>query len=75
MLPRGLSAAVVAEIVVASGIPNASVYPGIIMIVIVTTVIIAAVGIPIFGRKPPEEDAEQLGGGEAGTRTPTPFDT
>ena len=75
MLPRGLSAAVVAEIVVASGIPNASVYPGIIMIVIVTTVIIAAIGIPIFGRKPPEEDAEQLGGGEAGTRTPTPFDT
>jgi cell volume regulation protein A len=75
MLPRGLSAAVVAEIVVASGIPNASVYPGIIMVVIVTTVVIAAIGIPIFGRKATEEDTEQLGGGEAGTRTPTPFDT
>jgi cell volume regulation protein A len=51
MLPRGLSAAVVAEIVVVSGIPNASIYPGIIMIVIVTTVIISAIGIPIFTRK------------------------
>jgi cell volume regulation protein A len=50
MLPRGLSAAVVAEIVVGSGIPNASVYPGIIMVVIVTTVVISAVGIPIFTR-------------------------
>jgi len=51
MLPRGLSAAVVAEVVVASAIPNAPRYPGIIMIVIVTTVIIAAIGIPIFTRQ------------------------
>jgi cell volume regulation protein A len=50
MLPRGLSAAVVAEIVVASAIPNASTYPDIIMIVIVTTVVISAIGIPIFTR-------------------------
>ncbi|MBC8274337.1 MAG: cation:proton antiporter [Chloroflexi bacterium] len=50
MLPRGLSAAVVAEIVVASGIPNASIYPGVIMVVIVTTVVISAIGIPIFTR-------------------------
>jgi cell volume regulation protein A len=54
MLPRGLSAAVVAEIVVASGIPNASIYPDIIMIVIVTTVVISAIGIPIFARKSPQ---------------------
>ncbi len=60
MLPRGLSAAVVAEIVVAAGIPNASIYPNIIMVVIVATVIIAALGIPIFGRKSPEEAPEQL---------------
>jgi hypothetical protein len=40
----------VAEIVVASAIPNASTYPGIIMIVIVTTVVISAIGIPIFTR-------------------------
>src|SRR4030042_158596 len=51
MLPRGLSAAVVAEIVVSSGLSNASKYPDIIMIVIVTTVIISAIGIPIFTRK------------------------
>jgi cell volume regulation protein A len=55
MLPRGLSAAVVAEVVVASGIPNASSYPGIIMIVIVTTVIVAAIGIPIFTRQELQE--------------------
>jgi cell volume regulation protein A len=51
MLPRGLSAAVVAEIVVASGIPNAATYPDIIMMVIVTTVAISAIGIPVFTRK------------------------
>jgi cell volume regulation protein A len=55
MLPRGLSAAVVAEIVVVAGIANASDYPDIIMVVIVATVIIAAIGIPIFARKAPEE--------------------
>jgi cell volume regulation protein A len=60
MLPRGLSAAVVAEIVVAAGVPNASNYPNIIMIVIVATVIISALGIPIFARKPLEENAEHL---------------
>jgi len=55
MLPRGLSAAVVAEVVVVAGIANASSYPKIIMIVIVATVIISALGIPIFARKAPEE--------------------
>ena len=57
MLPRGLSNAVVAEIVVASGIPNARLYPEIAIVVIVTTLIISAVGIPIFARKPPQEDS------------------
>ncbi len=55
MLPRGLSAAVVAEIVVVAGITHASDYPDIIMVVIVATVLIAAIGIPIFARKAPEE--------------------
>ena len=40
----------VAEIVVASGIPNASIYPGVIMVVIVITVVISAIGIPVFTR-------------------------
>ena len=55
MLPRGLSAAVVAEVVVISGIAHAADYPDIIMVVIVATVIIAAIGIPIFARKGPIE--------------------
>jgi len=51
MLPRGLSAAVVAEVVAASAIANARLYPEIVIVVIVTSVIISAVGIPLFARK------------------------
>ena len=58
MLPRGLSAAVVAEIAASSAIPNARLYPEIVTVVIATTVIIAAVGIPIFARKSPQENGE-----------------
>jgi len=61
MLPRGLSAAVVAEIVVVAGIPHASDYPNIIMVVIVATVIISAIGIPLFARKPPEQGQPKPG--------------
>jgi cell volume regulation protein A len=58
MLPRGLSAAVVAEIAFASSIPNARLYPEIVIVVIATTVIISAVGIPLFARKPPQKNSE-----------------
>jgi cell volume regulation protein A len=58
MLARGLPVAVVAEIVASSGIPNARLYPEIVIVVIVTTVIISAVGIPIFARKSPGQDSE-----------------
>jgi cell volume regulation protein A len=58
MLPRGLSSAVVAEIVASSAIPNARLYPEIAIVVIVTTVIISVVGIPIFARKSPTENSE-----------------
>ena len=58
MMPRGLSAAVVAEIAAISAIPNARLYPEITIVVIVTTVIISAVGIPLFARKPPQENSE-----------------
>ncbi len=57
MLPRGLSTAVVAEIIVASGIPNARLYPEIAIVVIVTTAIISAVGIPIFARRSPRDSS------------------
>ena len=55
MLPRGLSSAVVAEVVAASAIANARLYPEIVIVVIAVTVIIAAIGIPIFARKLPVE--------------------
>jgi cell volume regulation protein A len=58
MLPRGLSAAVVAEIVVASGIANASIYPNIIMVVIVTTVIISSIGVLVCTRKLRQRSAD-----------------
>jgi cell volume regulation protein A len=58
MLPRGLSAAVVAAIVATSGIPNARLYPEITIVVIATTVVISALGIPIFARKSPEKNSE-----------------
>jgi cell volume regulation protein A len=58
MLPRGLSAAVLAEIAASSGIANARLYPEIAIVVIATTVIISAVGIPIFARKSPAKNSE-----------------
>jgi cell volume regulation protein A len=58
MLPRGLSAAVVAEIAASSSIANARLYPEIVIVVIAITVIISAVGIPLFARKPPGKNSE-----------------
>jgi cell volume regulation protein A len=63
MLPRGLSAAVVAEIAASSGIANARLYPEIVVVVIVGTVIISAVGIPIFARRSAQSDNETRGKG------------
>jgi len=55
MLARGESAAVLAQIVFAAGIANSAMYPDIIIVVVVTTVLISAIGIPIFARKLPED--------------------
>ncbi len=44
MMPRGLAAAIMAQLVVSSGISNASVFPDIILIVIIITVIITSIG-------------------------------
>jgi cell volume regulation protein A len=55
MLPRGLSAAVVAEIAASSGIANARLYPEIVVVVIVCTVIVSALGIPLFAKKSSHE--------------------
>ena len=59
MLPRGLSAAVMAQIVVSSGIPDASVYPDVIVAIILITVIISAIGILILGRQAHQEIPKQ----------------
>ena len=58
MLPRGLSAAVVAEIAASSAIVHARLYPEIVIVVIATTVIISAVGVPLFARKSPGKDSK-----------------
>lgn len=51
MLPRGLSAAVMAELIVLSGIPNADVFPQVVIVVIISTVVIAGIGTSILKRK------------------------
>ena len=51
MLPRGLSAAVVAQMVVAYGISNASDYSNIVAVTIIATIVISSIGILIFARK------------------------
>jgi cell volume regulation protein A len=58
MFARGESAAVLVQIVVAAGIANASVYPDMIMAIIITTVVISALGVLIYGRNTVEEEAE-----------------
>jgi cell volume regulation protein A len=59
MLPRGLSAAVVAQLVINSGIPDAWAYPDIITAIILITVIISAIGILILGRQTYEDKKQQ----------------
>jgi cell volume regulation protein A len=64
MLPRGLSAAVVAEVAASSGIYNAGLYPEIVILVIAITVIMSAVAIPLFAKKSAQENSEtkEIGG-------------
>jgi cell volume regulation protein A len=51
MLPRGLAAAVLAELVVASGIPNANVFSQAVITIILSTVVIASVGTSFIKTK------------------------
>jgi len=55
MLARGESAAVLVQIVVAASIAHSAIYPDLIMTIIITTVIISALGIIIYGRKTDKE--------------------
>lgn len=53
MLPKGLAAAVVAQVVVLSGIPEASAYTSIVTLVVLSTTIIAVFGVILYGRAKP----------------------
>jgi cell volume regulation protein A len=57
---RGESAAVLTQIVLAAGILHADVYPDVIMAIIVTSVIISAIGIPIFARKSLQQNVDTV---------------
>ena len=52
MMARGESAAVLIQLVIAAKIKNADLYPNVVMSIILTTVIISAIGMLIFGRSP-----------------------
>ncbi len=51
MLPRGLAAAVMAQIVASSTVPNGALFPDIVIAVIVVTVLISSIGPFLIGRK------------------------
>ena len=51
MIPRGLTTAVLAQLVVMSGIPNTDIFSQIVIIVIISTVVIAGVGSSLIKRK------------------------
>jgi len=51
MMARGESSAVLIQLVIASKIQNADVYPNLVISIVLTTVIISAIGMLIFGRR------------------------
>jgi len=51
MLPRGLAAAVLASLPLTMGIPDSQVFPEIVFMVILTTIVICTVGIAALKRK------------------------
>jgi len=57
MLPRGLAAAVMAQIVSTSGIPGGEVFADISIAVIITTVLIASIGSFMMANKKPGSDS------------------
>ncbi len=54
MMPRGLSAAVLAQIVLTSGIKGTEMFPDIILLIIIYSVLISSFGIFMLKRKKPE---------------------
>lgn len=51
VMGRGLAAAVLAEVVRASNIPGSEIFPDIIIVVIIASVVVSTLGVSIAGRK------------------------
>jgi cell volume regulation protein A len=51
MLPRGLAAAVLASLPFTSGVPGSQVFPEIVFVVIITTIVICTIGVALLRRK------------------------
>jgi len=51
MMPRGLAAAIMAQLVASSGIAHSSMFPELIMIVIIVSVVISSIGAAIIKRR------------------------
>jgi cell volume regulation protein A len=58
MIPRGLAAAVLATIPLTLGLPNAEVYPQLVFVIILASVIITTIGLAQSKKIPPPEPKE-----------------
>jgi len=58
MIPRGLAAAVLATFPLTLGLPNAEVYPQIVFVIILASVIITTIGLGRSKKIPPPEPKE-----------------
>jgi cell volume regulation protein A len=58
MIPRGLAAAVLATIPLTLGLPNAEVYPQLVFVIILASVIITTIGLARSKKIPPPEPKE-----------------
>ena len=54
-MPRGLSAAVLAQIVITSGIMGTELFPDIILLIIIYSVLISSFGIFMIKRRKPQQ--------------------
>ena len=58
MIPRGLAAAVLATFPITLGLPNAEIYPQIVFVIILSSVIITTIGLGRSKKIPPPEPKE-----------------
>lgn len=61
MMPRGLAAAILAQVVSTSGIPNASLYSDLVITVIIASVVIASAGSFVFRNNKQREEKKKNG--------------